>query len=39
MVWGLISCNGPERLVWLNESPGTKLNAEGYMEILEDHVV
>ncbi len=39
MVWGLISGDGPEKLVWLNENPKTKIKADDYVEILEEHVL
>lgn len=39
MVWGLISCRGPERLVWINEQPKTNLDANSYLEILEEHII
>jgi len=38
MVWGAISSDGPEKLVWLNEDTSFKLNKETYREIIEEHI-
>lgn len=39
MVWGLISFNGPEVLVWLNEEPNETLNKDAYIDILKDNLI
>ncbi len=39
MVFGVISSNGPEKLVFLNEKRDFKLNKETYKEIIEEHVL
>ncbi len=35
MVWGLISGEGAEHLVWINEN-GEKMNSDNYTDMLSD---
>jgi hypothetical protein len=38
MVWGLISNEGPEHLVWINPN-GERQNADNYISMLSDDYI